>query len=404
MSKLGKVLGPVLVVLTIAAAVLSFLIANNRTLFRQRAADLSKGLSGVATALDAGSNTGTAGKVTFNQGEDKKESGTLAWEEYKKSASNYNTTIGEVRTLAGKVIEQRDAEAQALLNISKNIWFAAPEEAAEDILTIGKYEELVAQLTAHSEAIRDRDVQLFRALDGISRKLSLGGLGDANAFLSKNYDAVSPQIDKIAAAVTEMQTRCAKYAAGYSSLKNAIPRHTWKFNGQLKDTTALANIDTQIAALVKEDAKILNSALVTKAELEQEVAKMRQQIEDMAAAQANLEAKNKLLEQKIKDLSANSMDNISGPILTDVSEIRDDLNGKVMAVDAATGFAVINLNNREVVVGARLAICDGKDFVCTVEVFKTDDNNSIVTVFGNGSIADVKPGFSVILGSQKLQK
>ena len=404
MSKLGKILGPILVILTIAAAVLSYLIASNRALFRQRAADLSAGLAGVTKVLDAGSATGTEGKVTFSQGADKKETGSLAWEEYKKSAQGYGSTISEARTLAGKVIEQRDAEAAALLKISSTLWFQAPENADADILAIGSYAGLLDQMTAHAEAIRSRDQELVRALDGISRKLSLGGLGDANAFLAKPYDSVRPQVNKIAAAIDEMQARCAKYAAGYGTFRNAVPRHSWKFNAEFKDTTDVATIDSQLNALVRDDAKTINSALVTKSDLEKQVAELRKQVEEMTAAQAALEAKNKKLEQTIKDLSANVLDNLSGPILTDVAEIRDDVNGKVLAVDAANGFAVISLNNREVVQGARLAICSANDFICTVEVFKVDDNNAIVTIYGNGSMNDVKIGYNVILASPKLQQ
>ena len=78
MGKLGKILAPVVAVFAIAALVMSFLVAKQGKLFRERAAVLAEGLVSAAQKLDSGS--GDKSKVTFTKAENgNPEDGTLGW-------------------------------------------------------------------------------------------------------------------------------------------------------------------------------------------------------------------------------------------------------------------------------------------------------------------------------------
>ena len=107
MGKFGKILAPMVAVFAIAALVLSFLIAKQGKLFRQRAEILAEGLSKTASTLDSGS--GDAQKASFKKSENgAPESGPLGWPEFAKGSS-YEQSVGSVNALAKKVIDQRDA-------------------------------------------------------------------------------------------------------------------------------------------------------------------------------------------------------------------------------------------------------------------------------------------------------
>ena len=79
MGSLGKIFGPIVVVLAIAAAVLSFMLSGQRLKFRDRAASLAQGMTETAKKLDEGSNSGKSANITFTaaSASNPKEGGSL---------------------------------------------------------------------------------------------------------------------------------------------------------------------------------------------------------------------------------------------------------------------------------------------------------------------------------------
>jgi len=415
MSKLGKILGPVLVVLTIGAAVLSFLIAQNRTMFRERAAKLSKGVADIASTLDSGS--GASSSVTFTAGE--KESGTLGWPEYKADANKYGQTIGKAQTLAGQVVEQRNAEGQALLEISQLLWYPSAllgEQAAEDINSLEKYEELIAKLKKHAEDTRKRDIEVAAGLAQIASRLGVNiGITPSSAtkLLEQPFNAENGElkpyqmkaaVDALAKAVENLQARCNKYSDGYNNFIGAVNKHQWKAT-KLRPNADLSTVNAQINVLIRDDASSINKDLAAKTQLEAQVKTLEAQKAQMQEELAKLKADLAAQDRKIKELTGDDEGEVAASRvpLTSIKEMRNDVNGQVLAVNEVANCAVISLNNCEVVVGAVMAVSNGKEFITTVKVSSTNGMNSVVVPVELDGIKLLNEGQLVILGSSKLQ-
>ena len=153
MGKFGKNLAPVVAVFAIVALVMSYLVAKQGKLFRQRAEILAEKLSETAKTLDSGS--GDAQKAAFTKsGEDgSPESGPLGWPDFAQDAGAYEQSAGSVNALAKKVVAQRDAIIESLVDASKKLEVEGKEALpAENLQALNTYGDNLESIGSQVDA------------------------------------------------------------------------------------------------------------------------------------------------------------------------------------------------------------------------------------------------------------
>ena len=157
MGKFGKLLAPVVAVIAIVALVMSFLVAKQGKLFRQRAEILAEGLSSAANVLAPGSDK--AKKAAFEKSDnDKPEAGPLGWPEFAKDSDAYAKSAQSVADLAKTVVKQRDAIISQLLLVSDKLETPEENRPEEDVLKgFDSYEDGLGNFVSYVETRIERD-------------------------------------------------------------------------------------------------------------------------------------------------------------------------------------------------------------------------------------------------------
>ena len=425
MGKLGKIFGPLVAVLAVAAAVLSFLIYGRQKELRNRAADLAEALNTVVKTMNSGTQSPDASKISFTKASpsNPKESGSLGWEDYKKSlkagGSAYAGTLKTADSVAKALREQRDDYAKNLLDMASTLKYPAdgmPDEAG--LQAVGSYSGELGKLSEHVAAVSKRDEEILNNVNDIGALVNSGV--DAERLLNRPYDSdsaapgpykVEEEFKNLKEAVENMMARCDKLAEGYARFQGRVKNYSWKASGAaLRNARDARDIARQFETLDR-DGDTLNTMLADLENVKRENTSLKSQRDELEETINNL--KQELQEQtELKQELARRLENLGGGIaneearepLSSLDEVDKNLIGHVMTVDAQKGFVVLDLSNKQIVKDARLAVMDGGKYVATVEVSKVTEYNSIANYLGRGSIDSIKEGHEVILSDQILQK
>ena len=423
MGKFGKILAPMVAVFAIAALVLSFLIAKQGKLFRQRAEILAEGLSKTASTLDSGS--GDAQKASFKKSDNgAPESGPLGWPEFAKGSSSYEQSVGSVNALAKKVIDQRDAIIEKLVEIGDKLKVegkTAPD--AESLQGLATYEEGLEGAGALADDWVSWNANVTAKVNDLASKFSLGN----NAFQGKIMAGGSLSGGDVQA-FTAMGARTTALQLNYRTYRDsvkemvrlltAIQLHrdaAWKTNPNdaifsndgMGD--ASAREITRMMTNFRTDFNTLKSELAMIDELQAQLADLQQQLEEKEAERAKLEAKFKADEEVIENyyrqgLGMNSASRNREQKNT-FTEVEKDLSGNVLQVDVKYGYIIVNLTNCDVYPGLNLSVHrrSNGDFLGMITVLSAGEFNSIATIVV-GDIGGISAGDKVVIGSSAVQE
>ncbi len=424
MGSLGKVFGPIVVVLAIAAAVLSFLLSGQRMKFRERASSLAQGMAETAKKLDEGSNSGKSADITFTAASESnpKEGGELGWESYKASAKAqngaYKKTIDEVVALAGQVISQRNGLSASLLETAAILGYPAeilPPSA--DLQSLGKFAASSALLVEHASKLAERDLAILKNINEIAalvqasvteRILTRPVNSDADGNVFPGEYKVDGSFDDFKTSVLGYKERCDMLAKGIDAAVktiNKFPKWSVRAGNLNKNNSKL--LLEEMGRLAKDSASI-NEELIRKEFLEKEYETQKETITSLEQSNQALEEKNGGLEKDLRNMKeqlsafVGFSDGIAGgEVVTSLEEVPTDRNGSVMHVDKEYGFAVVDFTEREVMPGVKLAVLRKGDYVATLQVIKVTSHQSIADIL-SGNIGSLSVGDNVIVSAMHI--
>ncbi|NMA19755.1 MAG: hypothetical protein GX927_04160 [Lentisphaerae bacterium] len=425
MGSLGKVFGPIVVILAIAAAVLSFLLSGQRMQFRERAATLAQGMAETAKKLDEGSNTGKSGSITFTaaSSSNPKEGGTLGWEAYKTSAKAqngaYKKAVDDAAALAGQVISQRNALAASLLETAAVLGYPAeilPPSA--DLQNIEKSPASSALLVQHAGKLAERDLAIMKNVNEIAglvqASVSEGILvrpvnTDADGNVSPGDYKVDGSFDEFKTSVLGYKERCDMFAKGIAASVKTINKFPkWSVRaGNLNRNNSKMLLE-EMGRLAKDSAAI-NEELIRKEFLEKEYETQKETISSLEQNNQALEEKNTALEKDMRNMKQQLASFVGiadaqteGEVITSMEDVPTDRNGAVMHIEKDYGFAVVDFTEREVMPGVKLAVLRKGDYLATLEVIKVTPHQSIADII-NGNIGSLSVGDDVIISAMHMQ-
>lgn len=421
MGNLGKFFGPIVVVMAIAAAVLSFLISGQRMRFRDRAATLAQGIVATAKALDEGTNSGLSNGVSFTPASpsNPKESGSLGWEDYKKSETTqdggYKKTVDSVPGLAAKVIEQRNALTAGLLDTSRALSYPAEIElTSADLNSLDKYAAGATKLLDHAKAIAERDAEILRKVNEVAvvvnasvddSLLNRPVVTDAEGQQIAGEYQVGEAFADFKSKVEAVLNRCQLLGTGVRGAIVAINKHSWndKLRPQSLAKADVNTLKTQLT-LLAEDCQKINESLIRRDILEGEYDKQKSVIGELEEKLTTLESENNEHLSRIKKLQerVGFVDADEGTKVDSWDAIDHDCIGKVMRVNTDFGFVVVDLSNKKIMRDVRLAVTRSGKYIATLAVIKAMPFQSIADLT-HGSIADIDIGDEIIISARQMQ-
>jgi len=421
MGNLGKFFGPIVVVLAIATAVLSFMISNQRMRFRDRAAALAQGMVATAKALDEGTNSGLSNDVSFTpaSASNPKESGSLGWEDYKKAETtqdgSYKKTIDSVQGLASKVIEQRNTLTASLLDTSKALSYPVEIElTSADLNSLAKYTDGTSKLLDHAKAVAERDVEILRKVNEVAvvvnasvddTLLSRPVITDGEGLQKPGEYKVEEAFVDFKGKVESVLNRCQLLGTGIREAIVVIDKHSW--NDKLRpQSLAKADVNTLKShlLLLAEDCQKINESLIRREFLEVEYDKQKSVIGELEEKLTKLESENDEQLSRLKKLQerVGFVDADEGIKVDSWDTIDHDCIGKVMRVNKDYGFVVVDLSDKKIMRDVRLAVTRSGKYIATLAVIKAMPFQSIADLT-HGSINDIDIGDEIIISARQMQ-
>lgn len=418
MSKNGKIIAVVALVLSLAVAASAFLTWKQSKAHAKRYQELAGAVVGTAQTLDSGS--GAAGQLSFSINDKGKESGSLGWEATKGEEGKTSSAAAPLNTLAGNVIAQREGIVEDL--ISK---VATPLECPEDKMPnaemLNSLNDYAEGLNAFGGYINDRvarDNKVKTNLNQVLRTLNVRGsyTGTVNAggeFSSsdrqvfadaaKNLGSLKSNYALLAQTMRDLSSTL--NAAQVSGVQWKSPAAAGSIGGTgltesetAGNQNAIEQFKADFATLKKQLARI-DDLENDKLDLQEEKKELSQKI---ASLENDLEEAQKVLGSFFaRGLSLSKVEarTVHPESLND---IQANLSGAVLKVDAKYGYIVINLTEFDVLPELRMAVYRNGKYIGLLKVMTTTTFNSLATV-EDGKIEDFQPGDSVVIGSRSLQ-
>ncbi|NMA42691.1 MAG: hypothetical protein GX946_04845 [Oligosphaeraceae bacterium] len=425
MGSLGKILGPVVVVLAITAAVLSFILSNQRTHFRDRAAILAGGLANTAQNLDTGSASGVAGQISFTPSSKSspKEGGSLGWEAYKSSEKNqsgaYKKSVDSIVGLADQIVKQRNQLSANMLETASILGYPAELlPSNNDLQNLAKYNDTATTLLAHANSVAERDLAILKNVNEIAalmqssvpesvlrRPVKTDADGNSQA---ADYE-VTAAFDPFKTAAQDFKERNDLMVKGIAGAVQTVNKHTWKVR-----PANLARNNTKLMleemGRLATDLKTLNEELIRKEALEAEYSKQKEAIaaledsnRNLEEAKAQLSAKLDNMERQLSSFIGIAGDEEEGEAISSMDEVATEKNGSILLVNREYDFAVIDLTERDVMPGVILAAMRKGEYLATLKVIKATPYQAIVDIY-SGNISALKEGDGVIVSAMHMKK
>ena len=424
MSKFGKVLGLVVALLGVTAAVLSVFIAMRAKQARYRTQILATNLSETARVLDSGS--GIADKANYKKADaDNKEGGSLGWPsaqaagDLTKGSNSYDATAKQVVTLAGDVIGQRDAIIGTLIKLSAKLECpnaARPNEETMQNLTSyeggsGAFETFVDNRVRRDKNIAAAINTLLRQL-GVSRSyngdITNGGalsssdqgvLADAGARfknLDGNFQSLRGFLKDVAAELQGARVNGVTWTASASD-------RAYSLSGLDPNTgSALSEVLNKLRADLRNAKAQLNTIDKLKGDISNLQKEVAARDEKLRAMEERIREVSKLVETVYAGGAMEYDRKASAQPLASYSQIKQDLAGRIVKLDAQFGYAVIDLNRSMVVKGVKLSVFRGSTFLGLIKIVEAGEFNSLAVVV-SGNAADMAVGDTLVLANAALQ-
>lgn len=416
MGKLGKILAPIVAVLAIVVAVFSYLVFEGFKKYQARANVMAKGLVETAAKLDSQTGTGTSGKVTFTAAAaGAKESGTLAYAEYKANASGFEGNANSVSALAGTVIAQRNALADSVSEMCITLGVAADDIAADDIKNAGQYSAKLALAAGYAKEYKARDDKFADAIDQIAAILGAGSKSvakqlpvvavdeDGNAVVKAA--AVAGSLDAVIGAVKDAKARSDAYEKALRGAAAIINNYKWKSDIARISKSNYASVLPKVAEDFNEINKALDQFNALKSELAQTQAELKERENEISSLKKKIAAQEKTIAAQFKKLEDYGLAGEERPDIESIDQINQNITGTVLRDNRDWNYVVIDLGSKDVFVGVNVVIADnaGK-YIASGKVVKIEDTISQVEISRRVNGAAIEKGYKVFIGTNESAK
>ena len=426
MKILGKVFAILVLLLAVAVAVLSWMLAEQRKVFRAHSEALAQGLLRVATEvsrMDGVDVSSEMGQVTYTKAPaGGKESGTLGFEDFKKNNNSVSSSVDKLLTGIRKRQEQMAAFAATLEATGSVIGVeAAAGVNKEQLLADAEYANKLKTLEDRAKLVRARDEAVRKHLSSLADTFGANGVEVvAKRYAECAQDKAQKHGFSIGKLFREFENSIELLHSQQKLLVEAMldfekkvdAFDNWSFDGRsMREVAAdfastskasddegkkaqekfLQNVKTRLAAY-GTDAQALNKFIGDKVkenkslkdqttEMRTTVETIQEQKDELSKKMVELQAVNKKMKEQnewaMKNLDELKMaqhlndDDLEEPaekkVVMELKEVDPTLTCDVRHVEPKYNFVIISANNRQLCPGTKLIVLSGNGSETTLK-------------------------------------
>ncbi len=391
--------------LAVASAVFSFFLFEKRGQLVDGWADMTAKINAAAAALDAGSGTSVAAKLTTD---------TLNQTQY----AELPALLPELPKLAGEVIEERDTLAKALSQLGATL--EKRDLPADQFQKLATYRQALQQLQSYVSAYQNRNNAI---LSMVSR--SAGQLGAPVSVAQLKSSGYATAYQTLDAKISYWLRRDRVFTQRVQNIASAMGAATPNLSESGYET-GLGGVVTAAQALRSEKEKYYadwQNAERTVKNLKQVITEKDGQIADLTA-QRDRKDKELLRICRVLGLEAPKEPMAEGSAAA-LKLVKDQEKGRVMDIDDKFGFLVISLGRKTrveepfgnrtnyvdpmipegaVLTVARNMPSGNAEYINKVKLVKVDENCSIGELVDHKGGNRPKVGDLVYVGDDEIAK
>ena len=414
MAMVNRILVIVASLLAVIAVILSFVLFQRRDAFRDRADLAADTVAKITVALDKNSGSPTSA-VTFTAADpvSKKSQGTLSWDTFKKSKTDYTNSLAEAVKLAQKVQEQRDFLAQQLADTAGQIG-AADEVQVADLRNTAKCKVAAGQVTSLAAAVKARDEAMINTLVTAGKTM---GQDMKNTAFTERQQVVGPDGGTAkgefnhAIPLTEFGSKASGLVARSNDYADTLVQIIEKINAFKNWTADKALIKDEkeyakATTAMRNDSEDINSRIkqldIVQAQLSERIIALKAAEEDRDTTKKELTSIKQILKSANEELEKFANGGKVAP--ANATKLRPDLTGKVKEVSEKYNFVVLDLGSAEVVEKTEFLVVRNSKYIGRLQVSKVMNSVSIAEVLPNAPTVQIKVDDTVILPNAEVVK
>lgn len=422
MGTLNRILGILAMLLAIVAAVLSFLLFQNRNELKDRADKLALTLADVVKTLDNESLSEVSKDVKFvpaDKATGAPESGSLGFKAYQLAKgpdgkyAGYEETLKKAKTLAKEMNDQRNLLADKMAEMGVGLGVPEQELDKSDLKNLkdkGKSVETVNRLSTLASAIKNRDEEMVKALGNCGNVI--GHSVDEKVFFERqqtmdaNGNATKGDFNHKGAlkdfqdSITNLNTRTTDYANTLTEALDRVPKHTWATSKNLiKDEKEYAGAMTNLL----NDFDDINQKLAqyedTKSQLEEKTKALKSKGDELEKSQDELAKIRQVAEAKtaeVEKLKKLGPGGASGPEGLMPGEDDPNMEGRVVQVNRDWNFVILDFGANRVKEADEFLVARGERFIARVQVSKVYPKFSLAEVLPDSQVREIQDNDRVI--------
>lgn len=424
MAAFNRFLMILIAILAIGAAVLSFLLFQRRTEFRDRASLLADATSDMVESLDKQSGTNVSRKVSFSPADPElgtKESGTLSLFSYHDDAetgySGFAANLRAAEELAESINEQRNYLAQKLDDVAFALQMPQQELNVEDLKNASDesiYVDASEKILSLAQATSARTDQMIRTLLNCSETIGHSfedtmlrsretRMDDSGQTVMGPFRA-KDQLQDFEDAVEGLHDRAERYADSIvTAINELVTEWQWQADSErvrskLGYRDAMAAVEADFRGINDElrRSKERKAAIV---DLEAELAEAKTELADVEKRAADLQTK--VADQAILIAELNTKINRMSPGreggVVEKFEVNPNLKGHVVQVNRDWNFVILDLGEEEVYENLPLLVSRNDEFMGKIFVTKVAKNISVAEIDASLVKGEISAGDMVIL-------
>lgn len=301
-------------------------------------------------------------------------------------------SLAQFQAQVDKLLVQRDALANKIVNVANNLKLASGEVVSENLISLKDAE--VYNKTA-DKAVEAAAISAGRhqsMVESVSGWASTLGLSIDTAALD-SVDGYQAQLAKMTADVQTYSQRGAAIADGIKAACDAINNYSW--NTPFLALNDATDYNSALEAL-KTDMEAINKEL-------QEVVNLRDQLADtetqLADAKESLDERNKLVADLNKDLveKANKIDKMAQELAiynTNTTDLNPDAEFFVKGVDNAWEILTFEMGDEKMVPDVELLVARGDKYIGAIHVTKilVEERVAVAEIKSSQTDNKIQPG------------
>lgn len=423
MGKLSTILGILVMLVAIGAAVLSFILFTARTELSGRSAELSTTVANMVDKLENESGTSYKSRVSFTPGDDAgKESGTLSWKEYRSAKDEngahpaYQKHLDEAIRLATDINEQRNALAQSLSTVATDMKIPETDldpSALTNLAESDQFTKSTNRILSLSKAILTRDEAMIQTLLTCARAIDSDFPATALREREEDVDEDgvvtlgdfkhSDPLLAFSSEVSGINERCNEYAKTIVDGVSRVNKFKWETEvDKISDKEQYGSVCTSLL----NDFDGINQQLVQFEQARDRISDLKKQVNDLEDEQELLKEQVVVFQKQIREFtrarSADPKRGGKGPSGIATVEIAPDIEGEIVQVNDEWNFVVLNLGREKGVnEEMEMLVARSDELVARLQVSKVLRKISIAEILPEIQTSDVKVGDRVILPDPK---